>query len=114
MPQPAQEQADIYTGKGWLAYLERCRKHDMEAYDALHSAAAEIQASIRRAGGRAWWTMGVDARVLARRMTRPVRHAADLHLESAKSYKTAARIFKESLSPSSAKQAGHKQFDPTK
>jgi hypothetical protein len=112
MPQPATNTAGILTGSGLIRYLEGCRKHEMEAYDSLHAAAGEIAVGIRRAGGR-WWAAGVDVRLLARRLTRPIRHAADLHLEAAKALGTCAMILNGSL-PAGKTGGKRKEFDATK
>jgi hypothetical protein len=113
MAQPATNTAGVLTGSGFIKYLEGCRRHEMEAYDAIHAAAGEVAAGIRRAGGRKW-AVGIDTRLLARRLTRPMRHAADLHLEAAKALNVAAMIFNASLAPQTGSRGKQKVFDASK
>jgi hypothetical protein len=112
---PAQDMGDILTGTGFLAYLEKVRKNEMEAYDALMEAAHLLRVAIRRSSPGRAWAFGVDNRVIARKITRPIVYMADCHLEAAKAAGVSAAIFRGSLAgPTSGSMAGGKSFDPNK
>lgn len=113
MANPARSLDGILTGSGFLAYLDACRKDDMEAYDALHQAAQVVYQGVRRAGGGAAWAMGMDVRVIARRLRRAIQHQADLHLEAAKAAGTAAAIYNATLGAPVATRADARAFNPS-
>jgi hypothetical protein len=107
---PAQQMNKLMTGSGLLAYLEAVRRNELEAYDALMEAAQIVRVGIRRSGGRGW-ALGLDVRLLARRITRPIEHAADLHMEAAKALATSALIFRQTLELRVVKTAAN-TFNP--
>jgi hypothetical protein len=114
MPNPARNLSNVLKGSGFINYLNGCRKDDMEAYDALHEAAQTVYQGIVRAGGGAGWAMGLDVRIIARRIRRAIQHAADLHLEAARAHGTAAGIYNATLGAPAADRAdATKTFDPT-
>src|SRR5690349_9397177 len=111
---PASDLGGILTGTGLRKYLEACRKDDMAAYDALHEAAATLKAGILRAGGGRKLAMGVDVRIAARRITKPILHAAELHLAAAKAHGTAWSVYMQTLGAPMPDKVSAKTFDPTK
>lgn len=113
MPNPARNLGDILKGSGFINFLNACRKDDMEAYDALHEAAQTVHQGIIRAGGGAAWAMGLDVRIVARRIRRAIQHAGDLHLEAAKAHGTAAAIYNATLGAPATGRRDAKTFDPT-
>lgn len=111
---PATDLSDILTGSGLRKYLEACRKDDMEAYDALMEAAAQLRTAIVRAGGGNKMLFGADVRVIARKITRPIRHAAELHLQAAKANGTAWAVYMQTLGAPAPGGPKGRVFDPTK
>lgn len=114
MANPARDLSGILTGSGYTAYIDKCRKDDVEAYDALCEAAETVYRGIIRAGGGAAWAMGFDTKVIARRIKRAMMHSADLHLESAKALGTAAAIYNATLGSPPSARTDSRTFDPSK
>lgn len=104
----------ILTGSGFIDYLDLCRKDAMEAYDALHEASQLVYHGIRRAGHGAPWAMGLDTRVVARRIRRALQHAADMHLEAAKAESVAASTYHATVGTAVTGRPDSSAFDPTK
>jgi hypothetical protein len=107
---PARDIDGILKGSVFLAYLAKCAAHDVSAYDALHEAATTIRKGIEKSGKR--WAFGFDVKWKAHQITRPLRHAADLHLESAKAYHVTRALFLGAFAEAGKPKAG--EFDPTK
>lgn len=101
---PAQQIPDPLTVPDWFAYLERVRSHLIAGYDALEEAQEVIRYGVRHSGidGHAA-LLGLDIRVLARRVARPIGHAADLHLEAATALRTSEMLLRGAL-PSAGKK----------
>lgn len=114
MANPARDLGGILTGSGFTAYIDKCRKDDVEAYDALCEAAETVYRGIVRAGGGATWAMGMDTRVIARRIRRAIMHSADLHLESAKALGVSAAIYNATLGSPPSTRSDARTFDPSR
>lgn len=114
MANVARDLSGILTGTGFIAYLDKCRKDAVDAYDALCEAAEVVYRGVIRAGGGAVWAMGIDTRVVARRMRRAMRHAADLHLEAAKAEATAAAIYHATLGAPVTARVDAQTFNPAR
>lgn len=108
---PALDMGDIFTGTGLIAYLDNNRKHLVTGYDALQEMAAQLRAAIRNSGNTR--LPGMNQRVVARQITRPVQYAADLHLEAAKGLSTAGSRFRQYfLANETGGRGSGRTFDP--
>lgn len=109
---PAKDMSGVLTGTGFLAYLEAQRRHEMEQYDALHEAAVRVRRGIIRYAKGRQGMMGIDVRIAARKITRPMHHAADMHLQAAKALSMTAQTYLGTLGVPA--KAAPRSFDPTR
>jgi len=106
--------SDILTATGLRAYLEQRRKTAMASHDELHEAAALLQRGIENMPGR-WWAGGVDQKMLARRITRPLRYAADVEEAKAKALASVWAIYSSTIgAPQPAERTARTAFDPSR
>jgi hypothetical protein len=110
----SQDISAILSASGLQAYLEACRKQEMTDYDALHEAAVRLRKGIEKAGNGRWWAAGLDLKWVARKITRPMEHAADLHQEAAKALRVSWEIYLGTLGAPQDGKVGAGTFDPTK
>jgi hypothetical protein len=111
---PAQDIPDPLTVSAWFKYLEVIRGHLVTGYDALQEAEGIIRDGVLRSGIEGHAAMlGFDVRLLARKVSRPIGHAGDLHLEAAKSLRTSEMLLRGAL-PESTKRRHPRALDVTK
>ena len=110
---PAQDISGVLTATGLHTYINGVRAHLMRGYDGMHEASAVLRRGIERSGGGQWWAMGVDLRWAARKITRPIDHAADLQMEAAKALCTSWELYVGQFGAMSQK-AGAGTFDHRK
>jgi hypothetical protein len=84
MAHPALDTAGIYTGSGLKAYLDRQRAHALVGSDAYRTVAWELRRAIERMGSGAFG--GPKAKLNARRMVRPLMHAASVGEDQARMF----------------------------
>jgi hypothetical protein len=77
---PLMDTSDFEKGSAFRDYLEEARSVELECEAGLRAAAAEIRSLIRANKGQ----MNPNAYLIARRVSRPLVHAADLHVDAAK------------------------------
>lgn len=109
---PARDVSGILRATGLEAYLRKCAQHDVAAHDALHEAATLLRRGIERSGKR--WLMGLDVKWKAYQVTRPLRHAGDMHLESAKAYHVCLALYRGAFAEAARSRVLAGEFDPTK
>lgn len=109
-----QEIGAILSATGLQAYLEASRRELMTDYDSLHEAAVRIRKGIEKSGAGRWWAAGLDLKWAARKITRPMEHAADLQQEAAKALLVSWEIYLGTLGAPQNGKVGAGTFDPTK
>lgn len=109
---PATDMSGMLSGTGLTAYLHKCAKHEVGAHDAYHEAAALLRRGIEKSGKK--WLMGMDVKWKAYQITRPLRHMADLHLESAKAAYVCLALYRGAFAEAARQRSGAGEFDPTK
>jgi hypothetical protein len=110
---PAKNVGAILTGSGFHAYIEACRAFEMVQHDALHAAASILEHGIRKYAKGRKGMLGVDVKLAASKIVRPIRHAANMHAQAAKALSTSWLNYQKTLGvPDRKTPAG--AFDPTK
>lgn len=106
MAHPAMDTSGFEKGSTFRAYLERNRQHTLAAEAGLRTAASEIRSLIRATGAH-------DPRVLldARRIARPLTHAADLAVDQAKMFQLCLDIYRGVYPPVQAGTGGRIRHD---
>ncbi len=94
MAHPAMDTSGFEKGSAFRAYLERNRAHALAGEAGFRTAASEIRGLIRA-------TAGLDPRayLTARRIARPLVHAADLCLDEAKMFQLCLDIYRGAYPP---------------
>jgi hypothetical protein len=111
---PAQDIPDPLTVTTWFRYLEVVRGHLVTGYDALQETAVIIKEGVLRSGLEGHPAlMGMDIRLLARKVARPVGYAGDLHIEAVKALRTSEMLLRGAL-PESGKRRHPRALDVTK
>jgi hypothetical protein len=77
---------DIYTPDGLKAYLDRQRAHALAGSDGYHAMAWELRRAVERMGNNSRFFGGTQTKFAARRLTRPLFHAAALAEDQAKMF----------------------------
>lgn len=108
----AEDISGILTATGLQAYLEACRKQEMAAYDALHEAAVRLRKGIEKSGSK--WAMGLDVKWAARKICKPIDHAANLHLEAAIALRVSWEYYCGTIGAPKKGKVGSGTFDPSK
>jgi hypothetical protein len=103
----------VLTASGLQAWTEAFRKLDMQLYDIAQEGASLLRVGIRNMPGGNPYLMGMDKTTVARRVSKPVFHLANLHFEAAKAASAANRIYVVQFAKPKHVNAG-KVFDPTK
>lgn len=109
---PANDFSGILTATGFTAYIEKCRRHQMAQRDALLEAAAVLRRGIEKTGK--WYLGGLDAKWAARKITRPIRHAAYLHEEAAKALSSSHAVYLGTFGSAAKMKKDAASFDPTR
>jgi hypothetical protein len=109
---PANNTSGILTGTGLHAWIEACRRFEMAQHDAYHMAASILQKGIERYAKGRKGLMGMDVKLAARKITKPIRHVGDLHGEAAKALATAWMMYTKTIGTPDKTPAG--SFDPSK
>lgn len=109
---PAGDLGDILTGSGYLAWLDARVKEHLARADIIEEVAVVVANGIKKAGKR--WLKGADTYFVARRVTRPIKHAAGLEYECAKAFSLARALYRGAFAEATTQRAGAREFDPTK
>lgn len=96
MAHPSIDTSGFETGTGFVAYLERNRAHALAAETGYRAAAAEIRSLVRAAGSGQDRPMAI---MNARRISRPLLHAADLQLDEARMFSLCLSIYRGAFPP---------------
>lgn len=106
---PAHDYSGIAKGSGFKAYIEKNRAMYMAQHDALLAAASHLEKLIQTKGR--WWLRNLDAKFMARKITKPMRHAAALSEEAARALSSSWALYLGAFSVEKPKTG---DFDPTK
>jgi hypothetical protein len=98
MVNPLLDVKDFQSGIAFRNYLERSRAHTLAGETGLRHAAAEIRSLIRAGGGQ----MNPRAYLNARRIARPLIHAADLHHDAAQMFALCLALHRGAFPPVNA------------
>ncbi len=94
MAHPAMDTSGFEKGSAFRAYLERNRAHALAGEAGFRAAASEIRALVRATS-----TYDPRASFNARRIARPLVHAADLCLDEAKMFQLCLDIYRGVFPP---------------
>lgn len=109
---PAKDISGILTATGLHAYIEGCRRFEMLQHDAYHMAASVLEQGIRRYAKGRKGMLGIDVKLAAQKVTKPIRHAGDMHGQAAKALTVAWQNYLKTIGVPEKTAAG--AFDPTK
>jgi hypothetical protein len=106
MAHPAMDTSGFEKGSAFRAYLERNRAHALAGEAGFRAAASEIRMLVRASGPH-------DPRTLmaARRIARPLVHAADLSLDEAKMFQLCLDIYRGVFPPVQAGTGSRTRHD---
>jgi hypothetical protein len=107
MANPLLDVKDFHKGSAFRDYLERSRAHTLAGETGLRAAAAEIRALIRTDGSQ----MNPRAYLNARRIARPLIHAADLHDDAAKMFALCLALHRGAFPPVHATTGQRRSHD---
>jgi hypothetical protein len=85
MAHPANNTSEIFRPDGLKAYLDRQRAHALAGSDGYHAMAWELRRAVERMDKGSRFG-GVQTKFAARRLTRPLFHAAALAEDQAKMF----------------------------
>ena len=108
MAHPSLDTSGFEKGSAFRAYLERNRAHSLAAETGYRTAAAEIRALVRAAGPG----LNPNNALLARRIARPLIHAADLQLDAAKMFGLCLQLHQGAFPPVHATTGARRRHDP--
>lgn len=86
MAHPATNVGNIYNPDGLKAYIDRQRAHALAGADAYYATAWELRRAVERMGGKSRFLGGAQTKFAARRLSRPLFHAASLAEDQAKMF----------------------------
>lgn len=109
---PAGSLGDILTGTGYIKWLEDCAKAEFARADIYDEAATIVANGIKKQGRR--WLRGADVHFAARRLTRPLRHAAACHHEAGRALMLAKSLYRMQFADATTERAKAGEFDPTR
>lgn len=89
-------------------YLERVRAHALAGEAGYRTAAAELKHLIRDQGHR----FNPNARLQAVRITKPLVHAAELQVDTARMSQLCLDLFRGAFPPVDASTGARRTFDP--
>jgi hypothetical protein len=107
MAHPAIDTSGFEKGSAFRAYLERNRAHALAGESGYRAAASEIRALVRASGGQ----YNMNAALNARRIARPLIHAADLCLDEAKMFQLCLDIYRGTFPPVQADTGARRRHD---
>jgi uncharacterized protein YfaA (DUF2138 family) len=108
MAHPSLDTSGFEKGTAFRAYLERNRAHALAGEAGFRAAASEIRALVRGTGGRFSANSAIDAR----RIARPLTHAADLAVDQARMFQLCLDIYRGVYPPVHAGSGGRRTHDP--
>lgn len=91
---PALDQ-NLSSGTEFHALVETMRAHHHTMYDQWLSLAHELERDLRKADGGNPLLLGLDKRIAAARVVRPLRRAAGQNLEIARSIVASYNLFRQ-------------------
>lgn len=106
----AADASDILKGSGLTKWQEGVRAEFVANHDALHEQAARLERGFKQRAKK--WALGLDARYLTLKVCRPIRHAADLQMESARAMVVSHTNYLATVGSEKGK-AGAGAFDET-
>jgi hypothetical protein len=107
MANPLLDINEFHRGSAFRDYLERSRAHTLAGETGLRSAAAEIRNLIRANGNN----MNPQTYLNARRISRPLLHAADLHNDAAQMFALCLALHRGAFPPVSATTGQRRSHD---
>ena len=98
------------SGSEMKALCDRMRRYHNTMYDAYLGFAHDLERCLRNAEGGNPWLMGLDKRMAARRVVRPLIKAAEEHRNIARGWMRSAHLFAELFqgAPAGRHGAGHR------